>query len=326
MGRKRITLKPISNERSRKSTFKQRKEGLITKISQLSTMCRVEACLIVYDEMNDDVGTMTWPKDPTLVRPIIENYESQRAEKPPNTFVIDDFFENRNNMIESEISKLHKQAREIKYPSWDPSLSNMGDEQLRAFIANVNAKIEACDQRIDMLKNTNQDEANNINSMQNMHGSRQLNFMQNISQSQIIPTPAEPLVLNDNNGRVLNFANSTNQVGGASSHGINMLRNIQQDDANCSSYMPSMAQSKLNCLQNNSQSQLITLQTLRSLKAKNKMVDFTNQVVVPQDSINQLGESLDWTNHHGEFEWANGLIGVEDWSNPLRVLLGAPNI
>ena len=36
MGRKRITLKPISNERSRKSTFKQRKEGLITKISQLS--------------------------------------------------------------------------------------------------------------------------------------------------------------------------------------------------------------------------------------------------------------------------------------------------
>lgn len=82
--------------------------------------------------------------------------------------------------------------------------------------------------------------------------------------------------------------------------------------------MPSMAQSKLNCLQNNSQSQLITLQTLRSLKAKNKMVDFTNQVVVPQDSINQLGESLDWTNHHGEFEWANGPIGVEDWSNPLN--------
>ncbi|KAL3005252.1 hypothetical protein AAZX31_08G209900 [Glycine max] len=107
MGRKRITLKPISNERSRKSTFKQRKEGLITKNSQLSTMCRIEACLIVYDDMNDDVGTMTWPKDPTLVRPIIENYESQRAEKPPNTFVIDDFFENRKNMIESEISKLH---------------------------------------------------------------------------------------------------------------------------------------------------------------------------------------------------------------------------
>ena len=299
MGRARITLKPISNERSRKSTFKTRKEGLITKISQLSTMCGVEACLIVYDDINGDVGAVTWPENPTLVRPIIENYERQRAEKPPKTFVIQDFFENRKNMVEAEISKLHKQAREIKYPTWDPSLSNMEKEQLSAFIANVNAKIEACDQRI------------HIKSMQNMakesassSHSSQLNFMQNISQSQMIPTYVEPLLNDNNNGRVLN---STNQVGGASSHGVSMLRNIQQGDV-CVSYMPSM-----------SQSQMIALETFKSLKGKNKMVDFTNQVVVPLDSTNhQLGESLDWANHHGSFDWANGPIGIEDWSNPLN--------
>ncbi|RDX95516.1 Agamous-like MADS-box protein AGL82, partial [Mucuna pruriens] len=316
MGRARITLKPISNERSRKTTFQQRKKGLIKKISEFSTMCGVEACFIVYDDVNGDAGRVTWPQDPTMVRSIIENYERQKNERPPKTFDIQDFFENRKNMIEAEISKLHKQAREIKYPTWDPAFSNMGEEQLRAFIAKVDAKIDDCDQRINMLKNMDQTEAN-FSVMQNMaqasasssHPSQD-NFMQNISQSQIIPTPMEPLLI-DNNGRV-NFTNSTYQVGRPSSHGINMLRNMQQSDA-CFSYMPNMAREgstsshpiQLNCLQSNSQSQF-KLETLKPLIQNNDMIDFTNQVYVPLDSTNQLGDLE---------QWVTRPIGIQNWSN-----------
>ncbi|KAK7380020.1 hypothetical protein VNO78_32354 [Psophocarpus tetragonolobus] len=288
MGRARVSLKPILNERSRKTTFMQRKKGLFKKISEFSTLCRVEACLIIYDDGNGNVGPVTWPQDPVVVRSIIENYDHQRIERPSKTFDIQDFFENRKNMIEAEISKLHKQAREIKYPTWDPSLSNMGEEQLSAFLANVNAKILACDKKIDMLKNVNQDE-DNISFMAS-HPS-QPNFMYNISQSQIINTSMELL---SNNDERMNFTNATNQYvrGGGS-----ILRNMQQGNA-CFSCIPDTTQerftcsqsSQLNCFQNNSQSQLITH------KGKNDTLNISNQFV----------------------EWTNTPIRIEDCYNPIN--------
>ena len=300
MGRARITMKCISNERCRLATLKQRRNVLIRKIDQFTKMCGVEACLIVYD--NDHVGPVTWPKEAVLVHSILQKYESQKNERPPKTFGIEDFFENRKNMVEADISKVHKQISNIKYPTWDPSFINMEEKQLRALITQVNAKIMACDH---VLQNKHQSKANNI--MQNMAwGSASSSHI----PSQITPTP-------NNNGRVY-FTNSINQFDGASNHGMNM----QQVDA-CFGYIPTMAQesanatssypSQLNCLQNIPQSQPI-FEDLKPLSDKNEMVDFSNQVDVPLDSTNQLGLFMDWTNDQfGDFEdWINRPI---DWSN-----------
>ncbi|RDX87475.1 Agamous-like MADS-box protein, partial [Mucuna pruriens] len=190
-------------------------------MSEFCTLCGVEACLIMYDDDNGDVGPMTWPQDPIMVRSIIQNYELQlkKNKRPHKNFDIEDFFENRNNMVEAEISKVHKQITNIKYPIWDPIFKNMEEEQLKAFIDLVNAKIEACDHRINMLKN---------------HSEANFSVMQNMIQasassshpSQIIPTPMDPL--NDNNGR-MDFTNTINQIDRACNHGINnTIRNMQQ--------------------------------------------------------------------------------------------------
>ncbi|KAG4395836.1 hypothetical protein AAZX31_19G040800 [Glycine max] len=295
MGRARITLKLISNERSRRLTFKSRREILIKKTSEFSTLCGVEACLIVYDNGNGDVAPVTWPKEPVLVHPILQKYESQKNERPPKTFGIEDFLENRKNMVEADISKVHKQISNIKYPTWDPSFTNMEEKQLKAFITQVNAKIMACDH---VLQNKHQSKANNI--MQNMAwGSASSSHI----PSQITPTP-------NNNGRVY-VTNPINQFDGASNHGMNM----QQVDA-CYGYIPTMAQEstnstssyprQFNCLQNIPQSQPI-FEDLKPLDYKNEMVDFSYQVDVPLDSTNQLGVYADWTNNQfGDFEdWIN---------------------
>lgn len=137
----------------------------------------INICKCESDKVKPDI----WPQDSKNIQFIIQNYKCQRIEKPPKTFHIEDFFDNRKNMIEVEISKLHKQERDVMYPTWDPSLSNMENEQLWKFITEVNAKIEACDKRITMLKNMNQDEIN-INVIKKMSQpsvshSSQLNFM-----------------------------------------------------------------------------------------------------------------------------------------------------
>ncbi|XP_030477025.1 agamous-like MADS-box protein AGL80 [Syzygium oleosum] len=48
MTRKKVTLAYIANDAARKATFKKRKKGLMKKVSELSTLCGIEACAIVY--------------------------------------------------------------------------------------------------------------------------------------------------------------------------------------------------------------------------------------------------------------------------------------
>ncbi|KAK7304724.1 hypothetical protein VNO77_42611 [Canavalia gladiata] len=331
MGRQRITLKRISNDRTRKNTFKHRANGLVKKIHEFCTMCGAEACFIAYDDGNGNVGPMTWPQDPTLVHSIIEKYERQKNDKPPKTFNLEDFFENRKNTVEAEISRVQKEITKIKYPTWDRSFSELGEEQLRAFIAMLDTKIEACDHRVNMLKNLYQSEAN-FNLMHNnlvqegansSHPS-QLNFIQNmISQSQLIPSPMEPLI---DNKEMVNFTNSTNHVGGACNNRINMLPNFQQGDARFG-FIPNMVLEsasssnprQFNCTHSMPQNELI-LATLKPFNNNNRMVDVTNQVNnVPLDSTNyQLGEPKNLANQVGdEFEhWLNESIEIpQDWFN-----------
>ncbi|KAK4484240.1 hypothetical protein RD792_011464 [Penstemon davidsonii] len=48
MTRKKVVIAYITNESRRKASFNKRKKGLIKKVSELSTLCGVETCAIVY--------------------------------------------------------------------------------------------------------------------------------------------------------------------------------------------------------------------------------------------------------------------------------------
>ncbi|EXB57549.1 Agamous-like MADS-box protein AGL80 [Morus notabilis] len=48
MTRKKVKLAYITNDSARKATFKKRKKGLIKKITELSTLCDIDACVIIY--------------------------------------------------------------------------------------------------------------------------------------------------------------------------------------------------------------------------------------------------------------------------------------
>ncbi|KAL2335274.1 hypothetical protein Fmac_016487 [Flemingia macrophylla] len=300
MGRKRVTLKRISNDRTRKTTFIQRKKGLTKKISEFCTMFGAEACLIVYGDDISDLGLMTWPQDPRVVRSIIHKYEQSKNERSQKTFDIQQFFENKKKVVEAEISKVLKEITNIKYPTWNPCIANMEEQQLRVLFAHVDAKIGACD---NMLKHKHQSEANS-GIMQNVAQRSTFSF----HQSQILPASMEPL--GDNNVSV-EFTNSMNQFDGVSNYGVNM----QQGGPCFSHFMPNMAHesvnaafsrsSQLNCLQNISQSQS-TFEALKPLSDNNEMVDFSNQVDVPIDSTNQLGDSVSWAKLFDDVEkWLN---------------------
>ncbi|XP_027912680.1 agamous-like MADS-box protein AGL8 homolog [Vigna unguiculata] len=221
MGRARVTLKQISSERCRKTTLARRKRGLMKKMWEFSKRCGGEQCLIVYDD-DGDVEAVTSPQNPIEIHSMIQKYYETQLKngRPHKTYGIQEFFENRKNMIEAEISKVHKEISSIKYPTWDPSFVNMEEDELRAFCAHVDAKIQACDEGIKLLKNKNvpnlmQNFDENSYLLRNMEEGG-FSFVpnmpqENISQSQ--PLLQDFMELYDKNYEAVDVPlNSTNQL------------------------------------------------------------------------------------------------------------------
>ncbi|KAF5764506.1 putative transcription factor MADS-type1 family [Helianthus annuus] len=48
MTRKKVKLAFIMNDSARKATYKKRKKGLMKKVNELSTLCGIDACVIIY--------------------------------------------------------------------------------------------------------------------------------------------------------------------------------------------------------------------------------------------------------------------------------------
>ncbi|CAN1132515.1 MADS-box transcription factor PHERES 2 [Linum perenne] len=53
MGRKKVQHELISNEVTRKITFKKRKIGLLKKLKELTTLCGVISCGIIFHNFNE---------------------------------------------------------------------------------------------------------------------------------------------------------------------------------------------------------------------------------------------------------------------------------
>ncbi|KAK7305528.1 hypothetical protein VNO77_43434 [Canavalia gladiata] len=61
MTRTKVELAYITNDSKRKTTLKKRKNGLIKKIDEISTLCGIEACAIIYSP--NDPQPEVWPSE-----------------------------------------------------------------------------------------------------------------------------------------------------------------------------------------------------------------------------------------------------------------------
>ncbi|KAK6246560.1 Transcription factor [Theobroma cacao] len=77
MARKRVTLELISNESARKVTLKKRKAGLWKKLNELTTLCGVAACAIIFSTY--DAQPDIWPS-PIEAYNVLEKFKNLPAE------------------------------------------------------------------------------------------------------------------------------------------------------------------------------------------------------------------------------------------------------
>ncbi|KAJ0577683.1 putative transcription factor MADS-type1 family [Helianthus annuus] len=62
MGRAKIAMEPIQNDKKRKITFNTRKQGLVKKARELATLCDVDVSMIISTD-DQEITPQIFPPD-----------------------------------------------------------------------------------------------------------------------------------------------------------------------------------------------------------------------------------------------------------------------
>uniref|UniRef100_A0AAU7LJK3 MADS92 n=1 Tax=Hippophae rhamnoides TaxID=193516 RepID=A0AAU7LJK3_9ROSA len=152
MGRGKLPLELITKEKSRRTTFEKRKKGLMKKTYELSTLCGVKVCLLIFDYNNPLAEPETFPSNAEQVRSLVNKFEADQTETKKN-LTLHDFYRARLKKVKKEIegNRAQEHNRQISdFPSWDDRLNGFSIDQLFELLNLMQNKIEALDQQIIM--------------------------------------------------------------------------------------------------------------------------------------------------------------------------------
>ncbi|KAL9437792.1 hypothetical protein AB3S75_023626 [Citrus x aurantiifolia] len=110
MTRKKVKLAYISNDSARKATFKKRKKGLLKKVSELKTLCGIDACAIIFSPYDDQPEI--WPS-PLGVQRVLSRFKKMPdMEKSKKMVSQDSFLRQRIAKAYEQLKKQRKDNRE----------------------------------------------------------------------------------------------------------------------------------------------------------------------------------------------------------------------
>jgi SRF-type transcription factor (DNA-binding and dimerisation domain) len=155
MARKKIKLQFISNNAVRRSALKKRQRGLIKKLREISILCGVDTCGIVYSPEGGDPEV--WPQ-PEIVRHILTTFynlpEPERTRKMTNHLA---FMEERVATLRDKVVKRDNEndkleVRAILYESYSGhDFGGLGDYYLWAVGAALDELITKVYARISQM-------------------------------------------------------------------------------------------------------------------------------------------------------------------------------
>lgn len=118
MPRSKVNVAYISNDSTRRTTFKKRESGLIKKIEEITTLCAVEACAIIFSPYNPE--PKVWPS-PLEAQRVISRFRNM-APPEQNRKMVDQksFASQRLEKTTEKVMKLvkenqHEEMTQVMY-------------------------------------------------------------------------------------------------------------------------------------------------------------------------------------------------------------------
>ncbi|VFQ60639.1 unnamed protein product [Cuscuta campestris] len=110
MTRKKVKLAFISNDSARKATLKKRKKGLMKKVSELSTLCGIDACAIIYSPYENQPEV--WPNTAGAQRVVAQFKRMPEMEQSKKMVNQESFIRQRIAKAGEQLKKLRRENRE----------------------------------------------------------------------------------------------------------------------------------------------------------------------------------------------------------------------
>ncbi|CAL4892741.1 unnamed protein product [Urochloa decumbens] len=161
MPRGKLEMKLIENPKKRRATYKNRRDGLIQKASQLTTLCGVDALLVCYDDPKpagsgqDSSGAVstvatTWPADREDVIRLIERYRETPADKIRHSFTASTYYQEELAKQQHKLLKM-EQCGPDALSLQDCRLDDLSNADLGALLATLDETLRKAQRRIATL-------------------------------------------------------------------------------------------------------------------------------------------------------------------------------
>ncbi|OWM84748.1 developmental protein SEPALLATA 2-like [Punica granatum] len=150
MGRGKLVLRFIANDRSRKMTFKKRKEGLLKKAEELSILCDIDTCVVIHSPDDDSGrGPAVWPHDPEKVKQVIDRYFDESVDRRKRHATgLREFYMRRKQNLEKELGKVRPTNWAAKFPVSDELLNGLSQDELLSLPSVLRPKLESVKKRL----------------------------------------------------------------------------------------------------------------------------------------------------------------------------------
>ena len=111
MTRKKLKLAWITNKGARRCSLKKRRLGLLKKVSELTTLCGVDACLIVYSP--DENEPMVWPSHAEVQRQLGEFHKMPELERQQKMMNQETYLEERVTKAQEHLRNYQRRNKEV---------------------------------------------------------------------------------------------------------------------------------------------------------------------------------------------------------------------
>ncbi|CAL5202708.1 unnamed protein product [Lathyrus oleraceus] len=167
MARGKVKLAYIINNSTRKATFKKRKDGIINKMNELSTLCGIDACAIIYGENYPQAEV--WPSR-VGVRNVLSRFmslpELERSKKMVDleSFLAQSIMKAKG-MLRKQVEE--NQKKEMAYVisqfihTGGYNMANVSSNDVTSLSAFIDTNLKEVEQRLNSMDVQDQEEVAN---------------------------------------------------------------------------------------------------------------------------------------------------------------------
>ncbi|XP_057419081.1 agamous-like MADS-box protein AGL80 [Lotus japonicus] len=109
MARKKVNLAYITDDKARKISYNNRKKNIIKKVSELTTLCGIEACAIISNPFDSEPEI--WPNLEGANK-VVERYHNTPVKNQNMTLNQESFMTQTTSKAQDKLSKVSRQNRE----------------------------------------------------------------------------------------------------------------------------------------------------------------------------------------------------------------------